>query len=70
MNIKEWFIEKVQNLDTTKNYWATTLLDELPNCYAKGYLNANIINWNDKGFRFDEILKENILEWCEHDIWD
>lgn len=68
--LKEEFLERLKGVDTTEDDWFDTLLDTLPNGYAKGYLEAKSGEWNSRGGAYDEDFKYEVIDWCDWFKWD
>jgi hypothetical protein len=70
--LKETIVTSLSEL----NYKSEDLYDEIksviqsiPSCYAKGYIDCKFSELNNNGSEGD-ILLEEITEVCEYDIWN
>lgn len=64
MSIKDKFILKLQEKGADYN----SILNDLPNCYAKGYLTSKLNDLLDSTDDREEII-ESLLEWTDYNIW-
>ena len=67
--MKEEFIKRLKEADTDKEYWFDSLMDTLPKCYAKGYIEAKDGEHNSNGGEYNEYYKAQIKEWCSWFSW-
>ena len=66
--LKELFIKNVENLDFNIND-VDDLIEQLPNCYAKGYLAATQSFLSEQMATDTEHYRTKILECSSWDIW-
>lgn len=64
------FLEEIEKVDVTKVDWADALINLLPRCYERGYLEAMLSNWNVEAMPMDESLKEELMDWCSYFRWE
>jgi hypothetical protein len=68
---KEEFIKAIEEVDITNNaLWWFDLIEKLDNKYAKGYLTCKAEHVGDVCSPDEPMFREEILDACQHDIWD
>lgn len=68
--IQKYFKKKVKEADISNPDWLQELLDELPSCYAKGYLNAKMEELRIALDSNSEEYREAIIDYIDNDIWE
>lgn len=67
--MKEEFIHNIRNanMGALEPYLELEqVIQELPNCYAKGHLEAKFYAHHAEDI---EEIQEDLILWAEHDIW-
>lgn len=66
---KEQTIAAIKEADISDWGWHIEICEGIHDEYAKGYLNAKAEALSASIGSTDEEFREELLEYCEHDIW-
>ena len=69
--MKKHFINNVEKLIDNEYFYdnLNDIIDELPSCYAKGWISKSLQILTDSE-EDNEIIKHEVLEWATYDIWN
>lgn len=69
--IQKKTILAIMAADISQDDWEYPIIDAIWQPYARGYLDAKIGALNDANVSFnDELFREELLKYCQYDIWN